>query len=285
MTEQEPWVLGWGTVFSKYEGRLGTMRFAASVRYEAISSAERGAFVFDPADRRLRRAPLSVRELWLRVPLAASLDLELGRLELGWGKTDGFSPADAFLPRDLSDPYADEKLPLWGARLRGQRGPVRFELFGSATTTPWRLPVLVGRQAPVDASFFGLRVYLVDGEQAPPGTGFAAVRALATLGDWDVGVWGRAGVRPAPLLALRLDRAFLAPDGIAVPADRDFAHESGAGVEASRVVGPFVLRAELAALFSSDARLGDALLWTLGAERSFGDGTLLVTFADRKSVV
>ena len=33
------------------------------------------------------------------------------RFFLGWGKTDGYSPADAFLPRDLSDPFSDERLP------------------------------------------------------------------------------------------------------------------------------------------------------------------------------
>lgn len=203
----------------------------------------------------------------------------MGRFALGWGKTDGYSPADAFLPRDLSDPFADEKLPVWGARLRGQSGPLRAELVGTVTTTPWRLPVLSGRFAPVEVPDAGIPVYLVDGEQDAPGTGFGALRLLGTFGEWDVGLWGRLGVRPAPLLVPRLDRAELRADGLAVPADRRFVREEGLGAEASRVVGSLVLRAEVAALFSRDPELGDALVFTLGAERAFGDGTLLVTLA------
>jgi hypothetical protein len=68
-------------------------------------------------------------------------------------------------------------------------------------------------------------------------------------------------------------------DGIAVPADRRFAREQAAGVELSGALGAWVVRGELAALHSDDAELGDALVWTLGLERAFGDGTLLATFA------
>jgi hypothetical protein len=109
--------------------------------------------------------------------------------------------------------------------------------------------------------------------------GFGAVRLLGSFGAWDVGVWGRAGVRPAPLLVFRIDQASLRPDGLAVPVDRRFAREQAAGVELSRVLGAWVVRGELAALHSGDAELGDALVGTLGVERAFGDGTLLVTFA------
>jgi hypothetical protein len=151
-TERDPWLDGWATLFLKQEGRLGSARFAVSGRAEALSSGGDGSFAFDPADRALRRARFSVRELWLRVPLAASLDLTAGRLELGWGKTDGYSPADAFLPRDLTDPYAEEKLPIWGVRLQGQAGPLRVDAVVSAPTTPWRLPVLSGRFAPLYTS-------------------------------------------------------------------------------------------------------------------------------------
>lgn len=277
--EREPWVLGGATLVSKLEAHAGRVQLTASVRAEEISSNERGPLVFDPADRELRRSPLSLREVWVRAPLGPSLDLQLGRFELGWGKTDGYSPADAFLPRDLSDPFADEKLPIWGARLTGQRGPVRAELVLSATTTPWRLPDLSGRNAPLTAAAILAPVYLVDGTSDPPREGFGALRLLGTFGDWDVGLWGRTGVRPAPLLTLRTDRPEFRPDGIAIAADRRFVHEEGVGLEVSRVVGAYVLRAEAAGLFSKDAELGEALLYTLGLERAFGDGTLLVTFA------
>lgn len=278
-TEREPWVLGWATLQAKVEARAGRVQFAASIRAEDISSNERGALVFDLADRRLRRSPLSLREIWFRVPLAPALDLQVGRFELGWGKTDGYSPADAFLPRDLSDSFADEKLPIWSARLTGQRGPIRAELVVSATTTPWRLPDLSGRNAPLPSAGILFPVYLVDGESAPPREGFGALRLLGTFGDWDVGLWGRGGARPAPLLSFRTDRPDFREDGVAIPTDRRFVHEKGVGIEVSRVVGALVVRAEVAGLFSKDEGLGDALLYTLGLERAFGDGTLLVTFA------
>ncbi len=275
---RDPWVEGWSTLFVKQEGRVGNARFAVSGRAEALSSGGDRELAFDPADRALRRAPLSVREAWLRIPIAASLDVTLGRFALGWGKTDGYSPADAFLPRDLTDPYSDEKLPIWGARLQGQAGPVRVDAVISAPTTPWRLPVLSGRHAPLHGSPVP-GAYLVDGRSDPPEMGFGAVRLLATFGPWDLGAWGRAGVRPAPLLVFRADEAAIRPDGIAVPADRRYAREQAAGVEVSRVLGAWVVRGELAALHSGDAELGEALIGTLGVERAFGDGTLLVTLA------
>lgn len=281
VTDREPWVLGWATLFVKDEAALGSVRLVVAGRADDISSREQGPLVFDPADRALRKSPLSVPELWARVPLAEAVDLTVGRFLLGWGKTDGYSPADAFLPRDHTDPFADEKLPLWGARLSGQRGGFRFELLGTATTTPYRLPVLGGRNAPLNVPppppF--TRVFLVDGEQEPPRTGFAAARVAFASGPWDLGAWGRSGVRPAPLLVFRNDEARVEGDEISVPADRRFAHESGFGLEASRVTGSLVLRAEGAALFSGDPELGDALILTAGAERAFGDGTLSVTVA------
>lgn len=278
-SNRDPWALGWNTLFAKGERKLGDTQFTASARAEEISSRERGPLVFDPADREARRSPLSVRDLWVRLPLASSVDLQLGRFELGWGKTDGYSPADAFLPRDLSDPFADEKLPLWATRLSGQKGPFRAEAVACPVTTPWRLPVLGGRNAPLETgSPFG-RIEFEDAENAPPRAGFGALRLLATFGDWDVGGWGRFGVRPAPLLRFRTDLAFLAPSGLTVPVERRYAREQGAGVEVSRVAGSWVLRGEAAALFSKDPDLGDALIGTLSAERGFGDGTLLVTLA------
>ena len=272
-------MIGWQTFLVKEEGKLGAGRFAVSLRAEAISSHERGPLVFDPADRELRRSPLSLREAWVRYPVAPSVDLQAGRFELGWGKTDGYSPADAFLPRDLSDPWAEEKLPVWGARVTGQTGTVRVDGVWAMTTTPWRMPVLSGRNAPLDVSLAPVPLYLVDGTSTPPATGFGALRLLASAGEWDVGLWGRTGVRPAPLLVFRTDQAMPGPDGYAVPADRRYAHESGAGAEVSRVVGSYVLRGEASYLESADPDLGRALVWTVGAERAFGDGTLLVTFA------
>ncbi len=276
---RDPWVVGWGTLFTKWEEKVGEAQLTASVRGEGISSDERGPLAFDPADRKLRRSPLSVRDFWLRYPLSPSVDLQLGRFQLGWGKTDGYSPADAFLPRDLSDPFADEKLPLWAFRLSGQDGALRYEAVGCPVTTPWRLPVLGSRNAPLKVGGVPAGSVFTEVDTPPPDMGFAALRLLATFGDWDLGGWGRFGVRPAPLLDFRFDRATVTPSGPIVPIERRYAREEGGGVELSRVVGSWVLRGEVAALFSADRDLGDALVGALSAERGFGDGTLLITLA------
>jgi hypothetical protein len=276
---REPWVVGWATAQGTVEQKVSpSLRLAATLRAEVMSAGDRDLFL-DFADRDLRRTAVSLREAWFSWSVAPTVDVEAGRFLLGWGKTDGYSPADAFLPRDLTDPFADEKLPLWAIRTRGQAGALRFDGVFVPVGTPWRVPVSSPRFAPVSETVLGLPVVLVDGDNNLPQTGFGALRLLATFGDWDVGVWGRSGVRPAPLLKPRPDQAFLDGDAIALPADRRYAREKAFGVELSRVTGSWVLRAEGAALSSSDPDLCDALIWTLGAERAFGDGTLLVTLA------
>ena len=276
---RDPWTMSWGTLVSKWEEQVGAAQFTAALRGEVISDATDGPLRFDPADRKLRRSPLAVPELWLRLPLAPALDLQLGRFQLGWGKTDGYSPADAFLPRDLSDPFSDEKLPLWALRLSGERARLRFEAVACPVTTPWRLPLLDSRNAPLNDEGIPAETRFQEVETPPPTAGFAALRLLFTSGDWDLGTWGRFGVRPAPLLDFRFDQATPTASGQAVPVERRYAHEEGGGIEISRVVGAFVLRGEAAALFSDDRGLGNALIGALSAERSFGDGTLLVTLA------
>ena len=215
----------------------------------------------------------------MRFPLTPSLDLQMGRFQLGWGKTDGYSPADAFLPRDLSDPFSDEKLPLWAVRLSGQEGALRYEAVGCPLTTPWRLPVLGSRNAPLEAEGLPAGTVFDEIDSTPPTDGFGALRLLATFGDWDLGAWGRFGVRPAPLLDFRFDRATPTASGPIIPVERRYAREEAVGIEASRIVGSWILRGEGAALFSRDRDLGNALIGALSAEKGFGDGTLLVTLA------
>jgi hypothetical protein len=203
----------------------------------------------------------------------------LGRFQLGWGKTDGYSPADAFLPRDLTDPFADEKLPLWAMRLNGYNGALRYEAVAVPVTTPWRLPLPGSRNAPLTTEGVPAGTHFKEIESAPPDVGFAALRLLTTVGEWDLGAWGRAGVRPAPLLEFRFDRAIAAPSGLTVPVERRYAREEAVGIEVSRIVSSYILRGEGAALFSRDRDLGNAVIGSLSAERSFGDGTFLVTLA------
>lgn len=271
--------LAWGTLFVKGEKKVGEAQLTGSLRGEWISGHEQGTHVLDPADRKIRRSLLSVPDLWVRLPLAPSLDLQMGRFQLGWGKTDGYSPADAFLPRDLSDPFSDEKIPLWALRLTGESGPLRFDAVVSPVTTPWRLPVLGSRSAPLKGEGIPAGTVFQEVATTPPGAGFAALRVLATFGKWDLGGWGRFGTRPAPLLNFRFDQAAQGPSGLIVPIERRYAREEGAGVELSRIIGPWVLRGEAALLLSEDRDLGNALIGALSAEKGFGDGTLLVTLA------
>lgn len=278
-SHQDPWLLGWGTLFNKWEEKTGEAQLTASLRGELISSDEQGRLVFDPADRKLRRSPLSVQDFWVRMPLAPSLDLQLGRFQLGWGKTDGYSPADAFLPRDLSDPFSDEKIPLWAMRLSGEHGALRYEAVATPVTTPWRLPLLGSRNAPLRAEGVPAGTLFREVETSPPNSGFAALRLLATFGEWDLGAWGRVGVRPAPLLDFRFDQAAAVPSGFIVPVERRYAREEAVGIELSRIIGSWIVRGEGAALFSRDRDLGNAFIGSLSAEKGFGDGTLLMTLA------
>jgi hypothetical protein len=275
---QDPWAIGWGTLFTKWEQGIDSSQITASLRAEWLSSGG-GGLLLDPADRHLRRPPVAVPDLWVRLPLSAGIDLQLGRYQLGWGKTDGYSPADAFLPRDLTDPFSDEKLPLWAVRLNGEDGALRYEGVISPVTTPWRLPQLGSRNAPIRVAGVPEGTKYQEEDNSPPVAGFAALRLLATFGAWDLGGWVRGGVRPAPLLALRFDQAALTSSGLVVPIERRYAREEGVGVELSRITGSWVLRGEAAALFSRDPDLGDAIIGSLSAERSFGDGTLLFTLA------
>lgn len=278
-SHRDPWVLGWGTLFNKWEQKVGEAQLTASLRGEWLSSDEQGPLLFDLADRHIRRPPFSVQDLWVRLPLAPSLDLQLGRYQLGWGNTDGYSPADAFLPRDLSDPFSDEKIPLWAVRLSGATGALRYEAVASPVTTPWRLPLLGSRNAPLKAEGIPPGTVFKEVETAPPDLGFAALRTLYTFGEWDLGAWGRFGVRPAPLLDFRFDLATPTSSGLAVPVERRYAREEALGIEVSRIIGPWILRGEAAALFSRDRDLGNALIGSLSAEKGFGDGTLLITLA------
>lgn len=275
----DPSVFGWGTLFGKWEQKVGEAQLTASLRGEWISSDEQGSRLFDPADRHIRRPPLSLQDLWVRLPLAPDLDLQLGRFQLGWGKTDGYSPADAFLPRDLTDPFRDEKLPLWALRLSGQSNALRYEAVACPVTTPWRIPLLSSRNAPLRVEELPAGTTFKEIDSDPPVLGFSAVRLLANFGDWDVGAWGRAGVRPAPLLDFRLDQSVSAVSGMIIPVERRYAREEGVGIEVSRIIGSWIMRGEAAALFSRDREVGNALIGSLSVERGFGDGTLLMTLA------
>jgi len=146
-------------------------------------------------------------------------------------------------------------------------------------TTPWRLPAFGGQTIPLDKQGAPQGTSYREVESSPPTLGFAALRLQYTAGDWDLGAWGRTGVRPAPLLNFRVDQATSTPSGLSIPVERRYAREEAAGIELSRIVGSWIIRAEGAMFFSRDHDLGDALIGALGAEKRFGDGTLWLTLA------
>ena len=107
----------------------------------------------------------------------------MGRFQVAWGETDGYSPADAFLPRDLSDPLTEERLPLWGVDLRGEHHRLRYEALVVPVLTPWRLPDLSARNSQSRPTRSRSPT-----PWAVPTAGFGAGRVMGTMGDWDVGV-------------------------------------------------------------------------------------------------
>jgi outer membrane lipoprotein-sorting protein len=274
----------WATVFVRETARIGQARIAGALRFEASSSPHVGPIVFDPADRDPLRSPISIRELSLVVPLGAGLDLQVGRFHVSWGETDGYSPADAFLPRDLSDPLTEERLPLWAAALRGEKGAVRVEVVVAPTTTPWRLPLLGGRQSPF-ASISSINVRLVEHPWTVPHAGFEAARVTATAGNWDIGAWVRTGIRPAPVLDPKFDALDLSRSGstaaapVEVPLDRHFATEHAGGGSLSRVYRGWIVRTEAGVFRSSDPLLGNASIWSIGGSRVVRNGTFTATVA------
>lgn len=273
-TSLEPSEEGAARFYLKAEGVSDDVVYAASIAAEDSTSRP-----FEPemdlVGRGQRPPTVELEEFWLRTQLASEVDLKIGRFLLGWGKTDGYSPADSFLPRDLTDPFADEKLPLLGVLLSGQQDWLRWEALWVPLATPWRLPRLGSRYLPVETG--GLP--LLEKESPPPHRGFGAVRLLGTFGDWDVGGWVRTGLRPAPLLSIRPDPASPNPFMPTLLAERRYVSESGAGLEVSRLLGAFIARVEGAYLSSPDGEVGESFLWSASVERGWGDGTLIATVA------
>lgn len=265
----------WGTAVVRYARRLGRARVSGSARAEIIPSPERGSLAFDPADREPRRSPLSLRDLSLLVPVGPAFDVQAGRFVVDWSTTDVYSPADAFLPRDVSNLFAPEKLPLWGARLTGERGRMRVDLHAALVTTPWRLPPMDGRSSPFSLA----DVYLLDARSPPPRRGFEGVRVQRIGEIWDVGVWARNGVRPAPILTGDLDDAEERGERRYIQLGRRFAREVGFGLQVSREVAGWRLRGEVSHQRSADPDLKNAALWTLEAQRALRSGVLTITAA------
>jgi hypothetical protein len=272
----EPRITSWSTLFVRKQARIRGVVATAAVRAELIPASARGPLTLDLADRRPARSPLSLREFSVAVPLASAIDFQVGRFEIGWGRTDVYSPADSFLPRDASDALAMERLPLWGARLQGERKGVRFDLYGAFVATPWRMPRMEGRYSPYAAIDYYLRVTPAE----PPRGGFASVRILKTGERFDIGAWVRSGTRPMPVMVPDIDNALEEGPRHIVPTRFRFGRETGGGLEVCRTFDSWILRAEAAVLKSSDPAIGTTVPWSFEGEFPFRSGSITATFAD-----
>lgn len=257
--------------------RIGRLGIVAALAAETSSVGDVDTDRFDVTDRAPRRAALSLREAHVTVPVASAIDLQVGRFVRSWGETDGYSPSDVFFPRDLTDPLTEERLTFWAASLRGERGRVRFELLVAPTATPWRLPALDGRTFALGER----RITLVELPPDAPTGGFRLARGVFALGNWDVGVWGRHGIRLAPVLEPRIDEHSDATGALVVPLERRYAQERAGGMTVAREVRGWILRGEMAVAASPDGRLGRTATWTIGGSRSIGQALFTATIAMR----
>lgn len=267
----------WATLHLRETIRLGAVRLSGAVRLEASNSPQVGGVGFDPADRAALRSPISIRELSLFAPVGAGLDLQAGRFDLSWAGTDIYSPADAFLPRDLSDPLTEGRLPLWGALLRGERSGVRFEVLVVPVTTPWRLPAVGDAASP----FTRIGITLDERPWSVPTRGFQAIRVKGSSRGWDWAGWARSGIRPAAVLDPDIDSSLPLPppEPVVVALDRRFAREHAAGGSVTHAAGSWMITAELGILRSDDSALGTAAIWSLGASHVVRNGTFTATVA------
>ena len=266
---------GWADAFGRTLARIGPVRITASVRAEQSSSVRVGPVVWDPADRLPDRSPLSIRELSAVIPIASGIDFQAGRFYVAWGQSEELSPADAFLPRDISDPLTTDRLPLWGYQLRGERHGIRFDVFVEAITTPWRLPAMNGQHSPLSQQ----KIFFENYPSTVPKRGFGAARVSGMLGRWDVGAWARTGVRPAPILELHTELATTTDEGTVIPVGQRYADETGGGLQIAHEVIGWLVRGEVAVLNSSDADLGRAVIGAVSLSHPVRNGLFVGTFA------
>ncbi len=265
----------WFSARAGVQGAASRVTWRGAVQVDVSSETAVTGSLVDLADREARRPTASLRDLAVRVSPAPGLGIEGGRLRPTWAHTDAFSPADAFLPRDLTDPFADERLPVWGARVDFAYRRLRAEWFQGLTTTPWRLPIMRGRLSPG----WYADIFLDDAQEPAPRRGFQMGRIAVHGAGWDASAWVRTGVRPAPVLTLDRTRDAELPVGTLVPMRRSFTTERAAGIGATRVTGTWVLHGELAYLESPHPDVGRALLWSVGADRAARQGVFTVTLA------
>ena len=258
-----------------HRGAHGRLAWTAGGSFDRTTESGQVGPLIDIADRGARRPILSIAELSLRATIAPGVAIEAGRLHPQWAVTDGYSPAEAFLPKDLTDPFADARLPLWAVRAQTEHGALRAEVFHALVTTPWRLPLMTGRLSPA----WYVDLYFKDADERPPARGFTLARTQLTIGAWDMSAWVRDGVRPAPVLDIDLDKDRLEPRGRVIDVQRHFADETAAGLGVSRAIEGWMLRGELAHLRSPDPNVGRALTWSVGVDRPARNGMFTVTLA------
>jgi hypothetical protein len=132
---------GWKT-------RLGDARLDLELRLEvADDDVGLGAVSgFSPLSEPLIATDdvrIEIEEATIRIPLDDAT-LILGKQVIAWGKLDGIRVADAFNPVRLNEfvltDERPERIALWAARLRGDIGPVQYDLGWAPDPTVDQLP-------------------------------------------------------------------------------------------------------------------------------------------------
>jgi hypothetical protein len=294
--EGAPAFQGWATVAPRWSVGSGRVVFSMRALLEADTHREISrTHLYDDEDRELRRSILRFEELSLKLDFGA-VDLELGRQQLAWGRTDVVSPTDNLTPRDWIDPLDEQRLSPWALRANFEKSRWNAELVAIPRFTPSRLPLLGGRWFDTGQTSIANPLYPSMGK-----------RRLELVYDWDATVpfppttWsnvqeavrgGRRGERiewslsyfrgfdDAPYVAARHKTPQFNQGILPIVLTKRFARLDVAGGDLVILAGRWAFRGE-AGYFHFPDGLGDGyLLYDLEAEWTRGNWSVIAGGAD-----
>lgn len=266
----DPRTIGWldGDLSWQGSGDNWTGFMALNLWGDTDGITARGDDRFAGSDRGQQRAPLQLREAWLR-HRRGRWTLQLGRFPVAWGVTDTVRPADVVMGYDWSDPLTERRELPWGARLlwRTAQDELEFLLLGPRDLS--RLPR--GRFALGS----GIPLRIESPARQWDEVGFAAHWQHRT-DRVETALYFFSGTDDAPRLELAVPPAVAAP----TLRGRAVAQRTVAAALWGQL-GPLVARVEAAWNQAHDE--ADYGLIAGELERSWGDWHLIVGYADSVS--